>query len=96
MSQSSMGSVQNVLTGATLGGGGLSWLTQYTSEITVAAVVITGVFSILFGFWNARSNAKRNDINELIIKGKIIKQIEKAGIVDSEELKSIKLELEVD
>jgi Na+/pantothenate symporter len=67
---------QYLTTGATIGGGGLSFLTQYSSEITVIAVVTTAVASIALGIWNGRIQAKRNTINKRNITEDILRSLE--------------------
>ncbi len=70
---------QHILTGATLGGGMLEWLTVNSSAVTALAVVATAVTSIGFGYWNARSNSERNKVNRRDITEAIFKDLEKSG-----------------
>ena len=64
MNQSAAHTAQQVMAGATVGGAVPTFLSVYSSEITVAAVVTTCAFSIIFGFWNVKIQTKRNEINE--------------------------------
>ena len=70
---------QHILTGATIGGGALEWLTVNSSAVTALAVVTTAIASIGFGFWNAKSNSERNKVNRRDITEAIIKDLEIAG-----------------
>jgi hypothetical protein len=76
---SSTATAQQLTAGATIGGGGLSFLTVYSGEITVAAVAITAVASILFGIWNGKIQTARNRINRRGVTEDIIFDLEKSG-----------------
>lgn len=82
----------HILTGITIGGGALEWLTINSSAITALAVVATAITSIGFGYWNARSNSERNRVNRRDITDSIFKDLEKAG-KSSEYIKDLKLSL---
>ena len=76
MSQNAASTMQQVTAGAAMGGGGLSFLTMYQSEITVGAVVITGVASIIFGIWNGKIQSQRNAINKRNLTADILHMLE--------------------
>lgn len=75
MSQEVASTAQQLTAGATIGGGGLSFLSMYSSEITVAAVVTTAVASIIFGIWNGRIQSERNVINKRNITDDILNSL---------------------
>lgn len=77
MSQHVANTAQQVFSTATIAGGSASYIATHSSEITVIAVVITGVFSIIFGLWNARIQSKRNDINKRNITEDILATLHK-------------------
>ena len=70
---------QQLTAGAAMGGGGLSFLATHSSEITVIAVVITGIASIVFGIWNAKIQARRNQINRRNVIEDLIADLERSG-----------------
>lgn len=70
---------QHILTGATIGGGALEWLTVNSSAVTALAVVTTAIASIGFGFWNAKSNSERNKVNRRDIIETICRDLKSAG-----------------
>ncbi len=72
----------HVLTGATIGGGMLEWLTVNSSAVTAMAVVTTTIASIAIGVWNAKSNSDRNKVNRRDITNAIINDLRKAGKSD--------------
>jgi len=72
----------HILTGVTVGGGALEWLTVNSSAITVLVVMITGAASVGIGIWNGRSNSERNRINKRDITDGILKSLEKDGKSD--------------
>jgi len=72
----------HLLTGVTVGGGALEWLSVNSSAVTVIIVMMTGVASIAIGIWNARSNSRRNQINKRNIVNDIIEDLEKGGKSD--------------
>ncbi len=90
MSSDVAGTAHQVMMGVTIGGGGLSFLAMYSSEITVTAVVVSCVGSIFFGVLgkmnerkrniinerNVAANEKRNEINERDMRLKIIKEMD--------------------
>jgi hypothetical protein len=76
MSHSVVSTAQHITAGATIGGGGLSFLTVYSSEITVGAVVMTAVASIIFGIWNGKIQSQRNTINKRNITEDILRSLE--------------------
>ena len=71
--------IHHVLTGVTVGGGLIEWVSLNSSFITVIVVAITSIASIGFGFWNGKSNAERNKINRRDITDAIMRDLEKAG-----------------
>jgi hypothetical protein len=70
------------MTGATIGGGTLEWMTTNSSTMTALAVCITAITSIVLGIWNARTNAERNHINRREILSDIMHDMRKAGKSD--------------
>lgn len=82
----------HVLTGITIGGGALEWLTINSSAITALAVIATAVTSMAFGLWNAKSNSERNKVNRRDIKDAIFHDLEKAG-KSNEYINDLKLAL---
>lgn len=80
-------------TGATFSVGALDWLSANSDSITPAAVIVTALAAVIFGFYNARSGrmntasndliaksaAEANRINERDITASIISQLERSG-----------------
>lgn len=87
MSTEVASTAQQVTAGATIGGGGLSFIAMHSSEITVIAVVITAAASIIFGIWNGRIQSERNSINKKNITDAIINDPNESLSVD--ELKKL-------
>lgn len=85
-----------IMTAATSVGGVFTLVSKYSTEITVIAVVLSAVASIVYGFWNSRIQSRRNEINEAIITSKIIRKIEKSGVIDGDKIDLIKNELDID
>ena len=79
MTTQTTATIQHVMTGATLGGGALEWMTLNSSAVTALAVCITAATSIALGIWNARSNSERNKINKRDITSEMILGLRKAG-----------------
>ena len=73
---------QHLMTGATIGGGFLEWLTVNPSAVTAMAVASTAIASIAFGFWNAKSNSDRNKVNRRSIIDSLVSDLRKAGKSD--------------
>ena len=96
MSQGATGTIQNVMTGATLGGGFFSFVAQYQSEITTLAIATTCVGSVVFGIWGKINESRRNSINKMMLKREIIREIEITNIVTKGEILLIKDELHID
>jgi len=63
MSTGLISPTQGAFTGATFGVGALDWLSVNSEAITPGAVIVTALAAVVFGFWNAYSNSKRNEIN---------------------------------
>ena len=74
--------VQHIMTGATIGGGALEWLTLNSSAITALAVASTAIASIAFGFWNAKSNSDRNKVNRRNIVDTLVSELKSSGKSD--------------
>ena len=74
--------VHHVLTGVTVGGGLIEWVSLNSSFITVMLVATTSLASIAFGAWNAKSNSERNRINRRDVTDSIIKDLERSGKSD--------------
>jgi hypothetical protein len=70
---------QQISAGVAMGGGGLSFLAEYSSEITVITVVLTAIASVIFGVWNAKIQSRRNKINRRNVIEDIINDLEKCG-----------------
>ena len=88
MSQSASQTTHLVTAGATIGAGSLEWLTMNSSAITAMCVILTTVTALIFGFWNARSNAitahaneERNKINRRCIIDELLKEIEQDEVM---------------
>jgi len=64
MSTGLISPTQGAFTGATFGVGALDWLSVNSEAITPGAVIVTAAAAVVFGFWNAYSNSKRNTISE--------------------------------
>jgi hypothetical protein len=82
MTTQTTATIQHVMTGATLGGGALEWMTVNSSAVTALAVCITAITSIALGIWNARSNSMRNKINKRDITSEIVLGLRNAGKSD--------------
>ena len=82
MTTSTTATIQHVMTGATLGGGALEWMSVNSSAVTALAVSVTAVASIALGIWNARTNSKRNKINRRDITNGMINELKKSGKSD--------------
>ena len=78
---------QHVLTGATIGGGVMEWVTLNSSFITVSAVALTSIASIAFGVINARANTMRNRINKRNIVEDLIEELEDDVRYTTEDIK---------
>lgn len=76
MSPSSTQTAHHVLTGVTIGGGAIEWITLNSSFITVVAVVVTSIASIMLGAWNAKSNSDRNKVNRRDIIATLLTDLE--------------------
>lgn len=74
--------MQHMMTGATIGGGALEWLTLNSSAITALAVASTAIASIAFGFWNAKSNSDRNKVNRRNIVETLVSELKQHGKSD--------------
>jgi hypothetical protein len=77
MSSALMSPAQGAFTGITFGVGFLDWLATNSESITPAAVIITTIFAVIFGFWNAKSNSQRNKINKRDIVETLITDLER-------------------
>ena len=76
----------SVLTGMTLGGGALEWLTVHSSLVTAGAVVLTTIGSLVFSYLNkkiaernAKANEERNKVNKRDITSEITRKLMKSG-----------------
>ena len=72
MSQDAASTMQHVATGATVGGGSLSLLVTYSNEITIGAIVIGAIATVVFGVWDKIIQTQRNRINKQMIKNDIL------------------------
>jgi hypothetical protein len=77
---------QHLMTGMTIGGGTLEWMTVNSSAVTAIAVCLTAVTSIALGIWNARTNTinatanvERNRINKRDILEDSLNKIRASG-----------------
>jgi hypothetical protein len=96
MSQDAATTMQHVSTGATLGGGSLSLLATYSNEITVAAIVIGAIATVVFGVWSNLTQRQRNRINKRNITADIISSYIKSGEFTEKEINKIKSQSGVD
>jgi len=81
--------IQQVATGATLGGGApvvmtwMGWVTLNASALTALAFCATAVVSIVLGVWNAYSKNKNdkvvNRMNKRTIEGDIVDELLQSG-----------------
>jgi hypothetical protein len=78
--------IQHVMTGATLGGGALEWMSVNSSAVTALAVCVTAITSIALGVWNAkirtaelRANEDRNRINKRDIISEMVLELRRVG-----------------
>ena len=77
----------HVLTGVTIGGGVIEWVTLNSSFITVSAVALTSIASIVFGVINARANTMRNRINKRMIVEDLIESLDEDKTYSIEDIK---------
>ena len=96
MSQDVATTMQHVSTGATLGGGSLSLLATYSNEITVGAIVIGAIATVVFGVWSNLTQRQRNRINKRNITADIISSYIKSGEFTEKEINKIKSQSGVD
>lgn len=84
-----------ITTAVTSVGGFLTLVSQYSTEITVLAVVASAVASIVFGVWARLNESRRNEINEIAMTHKIIRKMQKDGLIDSTTAGAIRDELNI-
>jgi hypothetical protein len=69
----------HMMTGATLGGGALEWLTVNSSAVTAIAVMLSAIASIALGLINSQTARKRLRVNRRDITQTIIHDLKTAG-----------------
>ena len=72
-------SLHKSLVVATGAGGVLEFLSSNSSGLTVLVVIISGAFSIVFGYINAKANRERNRISKRDLIDAIIHDLHIAG-----------------
>lgn len=78
----------HVLAGVAIGSGTMvEWITLNSSFITVSAVALTTVASIVFGIVNARTQRMRNRINKRSIVEDLIDSLDENKTYSFEEIK---------
>lgn len=76
MNPSTAQTAHHVLTGATIGGGLIEWVTLNSSFITVVTVALTSIASIAIGVWNARTNSEKNRIDRRHVVERLITKLD--------------------
>lgn len=77
-----------VLTGATIGGGLMEWVTLNSSFITVTAVALSSIAGVVLGIVNARTNTERNRINKHIIIEDLMSNLDPDKTYTAEEIRT--------
>jgi len=79
MTPSTAQSTHLVTAGATIGMGGVEWLTMNSTFVTAICVIITTIATMAFGFWNAKSNSDRNKVNKRDISISLLIELKSSG-----------------